>query len=746
MAEKSKFTWVQTQKELVKYLLTMRERQAELVDLLVKAGVDGLEKQDANGKTIRISAIDPFTFIFSIYKYDGAKRVKYLKSLTTSIGLTPPTDTDGIPFTDRKAVRNYMWDANSSDSRIQTIWTCFNKAVEHSLTDEDFQALLKIDGIEKPKLSHALFLTDPEYYLILNKSTKEYLNNNYDFNIRNSSFSTYTKYMNLVADIEKKTRKTFLEISYEVVQYYNTNKPLESQPQTHESEGIANDKLKPDPRLNQILYGPPGTGKTYNAIAKAVEIASPEFYKANETSRDEITVKYKELVDQGRVRFTTFHQSLCYEDFIEGIKPLKPQDDQQMRYDVEDGIFKRLSTNALYHIIRRSMPQEETASIEQKFRTAFDNLIEKLNSDNVTTSNVILETKSGNKIEFLVVSDQGNIIVKHEGSDKTNTYTVSANRLFRLFKAFPSIDHIHNVTQDIKAVIGGANYSTYYAVLKQIYQIADAETMAPQEQSINVLNEVDYELIKDVLMDFTLTKDEWDSLIVKGIENYVLIIDEINRGNVSQIFGELITLIEPDKRAGMKEALEVTLPYSKEKFSVPPNLYIIGTMNTADRSVESLDTALRRRFIFEEKSPLYEIMENGTDLMDTKICGYPLKRILETLNNRIKILLDRDHQIGHSYFLGLEKDEELMETFNQKIIPLLQEYFYGDYAMIGLVLGEGFVKKESIGHKELSSFKYDDIESLVKDNYQLVLFHDIDDFKDALKTMMPKNGQTTTDA
>ena len=169
---------------------------------------------------------------------------------------------------------------------------------------------------------------------------------------------------------------------------------------------------------------------------------------------------------------------------------------------------------------------------------------------------------------------------------------------------------------------------------------------------------------------------------------YVLIIDEINRGNVSQIFGELITLIEEDKRLGKNEALEVILPYSKEKFGVPSNLHIIGTMNTADRSVEALDTALRRRFSFVEMMPEYE------ELKKIQFDDFQLGELLKTINSRIEALLDRDHTIGHSYFINIKPNdtEALKEAFTNKIIPLLQEYFYHDYEKLALILGEGFVE------------------------------------------------------
>lgn len=171
---------------------------------------------------------------------------------------------------------------------------------------------------------------------------------------------------------------------------------------------------------------------------------------------------------------------------------------------------------------------------------------------------------------------------------------------------------------------------------------------------------------------------------------YALFIDEINRANVSSVFGELITLIEEDKRLKAPNSLTVTLPYSRKEFGVPSNLYIIGTMNTADRSVEALDTALRRRFSFIEMEP------KPNELPDT-IAGIDLIRLLKTINSRLERLSDRDHRIGHAYFINITEDDaidELRAVFSNHIIPLLQEFFYGDWSRIGLILGPRFVTTE----------------------------------------------------
>ena len=201
-------------------------------------------------------------------------------------------------------------------------------------------------------------------------------------------------------------------------------------------------------------------------------------------------------------------------------------------------------------------------------------------------------------------------------------------------------------------------------------------------------------------------------------QRFALFIDEINRGNVASIFGELITLIEPDKREGQANQLSVILPYSKESFSVPSNLDIYGTMNTADRSVEALDTALRRRFEFEEIGP------NPGLLAGIQIEGIELDKLLMRVNQRVEHLLDRDHCIGHSYFMRFNSNPDfksLQTVFAQNVVPLLQEHFYGDYGKIGLILGEHFVRRIKDSELQFASFDHPDSDLLKeKEVYELV--------------------------
>lgn len=424
--------------------------------------------------------------------------------------------------------------------------------------------------------------------------------------------------------------------------------------------------------LNQILYGPPGTGKTFNSINRAIEIINPNFDLTQERSL--IKMEFDRLVTENQIAFTTFHQSMSYEDFIEGIKPEEPEKEgDPVIYKVKYGILRNHCIEASFEIAQ--LREDDITEEVLDFSILYDKFVESIEEKLIEGKVVELEIKTGGKVLVESISQQGNVIIKHH--DGNRTYTVSKARLTKLQSAIKDLDDVSNINDEFRSIIGGSNSSAYWSVLNAIRK---EKVSVPKNKE---KRKYTFEEKKEVVL--SLSKSDFKN---KNGKPFVLIIDEINRGNVSAIFGELITLIEDDKRLGKGEALEVILPYSKEKFGVPPNLYIIGTMNTADRSVEALDTALRRRFSFEEMPPNYELKE-----LKYKIFGHNAYDVLQTINKRIEKLLDNDHAIGHSYFLSKDEDK-IMVSFYKNIIPLLQEYFFGDYGKIGLVLGKGFVQQK----------------------------------------------------
>jgi hypothetical protein len=470
--------------------------------------------------------------------------------------------------------------------------------------------------------------------------------------------------------------------------------------------------------LNQILYGPPGTGKTYNTINKALSILETKTEEEiNTEERDVLKARFDDYIKNGQIVFTTFHQSMSYEDFIEGIKPLKPEDeDEFVKYDIEEGIFKGLCRQAIKEFYQKGT-NDETFERLNSFENAWNDLLENVQFS--IDNNVVfpLDTKSGQAMDAFEISNRGNLYLKpqYEGG---KDYTVSHDRAQKLFEAFPNLEVVNNIDKEFRDVIGGSNSTAYWSVLNYIISWLNENPTAP---SIKQTTEISDTLVK---FDNKIVKDNISSSVL----NYVLIIDEINRGNVSQIFGELITLIEEDKRLGKDEALEVMLPYSKEKFGVPPNLYIVGTMNTADRSVEALDTALRRRFSFEEMPPKTKVVE------EKEFSDYPRVAIMEKINNRIEVLLDRNHTLGHAYFIK----KNFKSSFENEIIPLLQEYFYNDYGKIGLVLGKGFVREKAITAKNDKSIFADfdtknDVD--INKSYELIPFPEVD-FDTAIQTLL----------
>jgi len=456
-------------------------------------------------------------------------------------------------------------------------------------------------------------------------------------------------------------------------------------------------------KLNQILFGPPGTGKTYKTINKALEIIrGKEFVQANEGNRGILISEFGRLKDAGQIEFVTFHQSFSYEDFVEGIKPVLDSG-PELNYEIKDGIFKRICVNALFNILEKNERQVLTKS--EYFEDLYDQFLNFIEEQTEESGNIAFSTVVKKwPLRIVGIDNYKNIILEHlkiSGSDEWERSIKTPEKLRILFNNYENLSDIDRIKDVAKLGIhsGDSGYVAVFKMLKDFEQTKYHKNTSRKE--------LPYVQKKELIKNLKNFEEEGDP--------FVIIIDEINRGNISQIFGELITLMEEDKRLGKPERLSLTLPYSKEtEFGVPPNLFIIGTMNTADRSIEALDTALRRRFSFEETPPVPELIaEKGNLAPDGMIGDIDVAKMLHTINERIEKLIDKDHRIGHSYFMQIEKSRNgLKQVFCDKIIPLLEEYFFGDFGKIGLVLGSSFVEKVNTNGFDFADFpEYGDIKT-----------------------------------
>ncbi len=413
----------------------------------------------------------------------------------------------------------------------------------------------------------------------------------------------------------------------EFIHYYLLNKDSLHGTEVIEENEVDESYPLTDQPLNQILYGPPGTGKTHNAVNHALSII-----KGNDLSglsRKQIKMEFDAFVDSGQIQFVTFHQSYSYEEFVEGIKPTV-NEKGDIEYHIEDGIFKKLCWDA---------ENDSMLEVGDQFQNS---------------RNAIFTISKYNSQIIEITRDEGSII------------TLPTDLVIGLLKLIDeNIIDITNVQSREKDGVP----------LQELLDIKFDKYI------------FGYDSILKALIEFITSKNR----SIK--KNYVIIIDEINRGNISKIFGELITLIEDSKRIGAKESLRAKLTYSgaesDEMFGVPNNVYIVGTMNTADRSIALIDTALRRRFTFFEYSA-------DISLLDDDLEGINLKYLVSMMNERIEFLLDKDHLLGHAFFLNVKSKDDLCSVFRNKILPLLEEYFYGDYEKIQLVLGDNkeFGKKD----------------------------------------------------
>jgi 5-methylcytosine-specific restriction protein B len=753
----------------------MRDRQTELIDVLLRVGINGLHDETKPGKRKQLDVMDPFTFFCYIYKHRGSKRVEVLQKVAKEMNVFIPDDDSGIPAVNALLTCMFPYEYQRKNNEINRLWDFFEHLLQDKVTDAEFISILEIRGISFAKITEGMFNIFPEKYLPINGPTKAYLKGVLNIDPK---FSNYTEYLDILHKVQSKKDLPFYELSYEswkwnseqvgdtmnntedkkvnywlyapggqadhwdefrdlgimglgweelgdlskyktkdaietalkknntekenqqtaalnVFQFkeemsigdiifvkkgrgellgygivisdyfYDVNRPdfnscrkvdwklvgnwktdhvmtlktltnitqsKKGKPKysTYPERLFALMKVKPDNDiatpmhsnvtypLNTIFYGPPGTGKTYHSIKRTAEIIENRKIDDYDVALQIFT---KHLHD--RIEFITFHQNYSYEDFVQGLRPTA-ENEGQLNFEQKDGIFKQLAEKA-----HDNLRDSESFFSKLPFDIVFSEFIQPLIDGTLEEIEVKMK-----KVSYFITNISKHSIHFRKASGGT-AHTMSISTLRKMYE------------QETLGIIGGL--PIYYAPL------------------------LDQLLVNG--------KEKGHNIEKVGKKNYVLIIDEINRANISRVFGELITLIEPDKRSHGAIPLKATLP-SGDDFIVPSNLYIIGTMNTADKSIALLDIALRRRFEFEAMYPQYEI--NGEAVPDADV--------LQKLNALIIERKGYDFQIGHSYFMDDSLD--LIQRMNRKVIPLLLEYFMNDEKEVKEILQKVDLKIE----------------------------------------------------
>lgn len=440
-----------------------------------------------------------------------------------------------------------------------------------------------------------------------------------------------------------------------------------------------------DVGLNTILYGPPGTGKTYNTVIYAVAIVENRpLAEVKAEPYDDVFERYTRYKTDKLIEFTTFHQSYGYEDFIEGIRPnIDPgnEDPSNIEYKIEAGLFKEFCERANQPITKKAFQNAGLNNLPTVWKVSLDGT-----GDNPVRAECLKNghIRIGWDSYGEIITDETEYIDKGKVVLNAFINKMKVGDLVCSCYSASTIDAIGVVTSEYE---WHDEYSRMKRLRKVDWLVKGIREDITELNGANMTLASVYKLnisAADV-MSLVLKNSEQTDEVEPNDKNYVFIIDEINRGNISKIFGELITLIEPSKRIGQAEGTSVKLPYSKKPFGVPGNVYLLGTMNTADRSIAAIDTALRRRFHFTEMQPDPDVLE-GISVEDVSI-----KDLFIRMNQKISVLYDREHTIGHGYFMPLRDNptiEALARIFENQIIPLLQEYFYDDYEKIRLVLGD----------------------------------------------------------
>ena len=679
------FTWIPNYKEFAQRLTQFQKDRKRLLNLIYNNRDELLAKylHDQGGEGDLLEDIDPFT-VFGLFnrgikhenRINSAKLFKNILDIKADI----PKDFEGIPVLNNQKSHFFGFRSHRGKNDIQNLWNLFIKVVNDENFEEEYNTVIK-QFIIKVNITMGLFWIRPEKFLAFDRTNRQYLKEQYGIKLPNKA-PEYSEYMKILDSINKKMasgeikENTFYELSANANNLGYDNSDYDS----YLEWGSFYTELWKK-RKNIILQGAPGTGKTYRIPELVVRLCEPEF-DANNATRKELMSVYNRLKEEKRVMFTTFHQSMDYEDWLEGLRPVLEND--QVTYKIEPGIFKRLCTEA-----------ERPLSAKKDVNISDEAIVWKVSLSGTGDNPVRRDCMKNGYIRIGWDGYGENITEEtdwsiHNGEGKTilNTFinTMKVGDVVMSCYSSRTIDAIGIVTGEYEWHDNFEHYKRVRRVKwlvkdinEDIVKLNDDKTMTLG--TVYRLNAITLDKVKSLLDKYEASKT-----LIDNNKPYVIVIDEFNRGNVSKIFGELITLLEPDKRKGMRNAESVLLPYSKKEFYIPSNVFLVATMNTADRSLDTIDYAIRRRFafitvkpqeidddnfnseLFREVSSLFisnydEYAESGFD--DT------IKLLpAETLSEEYR---PEDVWIGHSYFI-MDGEYALQDRLLFEIIPLLEEY------------------------------------------------------------------------
>ena len=627
--------------------------------------------------------IDPFT-VFGLFnrgikhenRINSAKLFKNILDIKVDI----PKDFEGIPVLNNQKSHFFGFRSHRGKNDIQNLWNLFIKVVNDENFEEEYNTVIK-QFIIKVNITMGLFWIRPEKFLAFDRTNRQYLKEQYGIKLPNKA-PEYSEYMKILDSINKKMasgeikENTFYELSANANNLGYDNSDYDS----YLEWGSFYTELWKK-RKNVILQGAPGTGKTYRIPELVVRLCEPEF-DANNATRKELMSVYDRLKEEKRVMFTTFHQSMDYEDWLEGLRPVLEND--QVTYKIEPGIFKRLCTEA-----------ERPLSAKKDVNISDEAIVWKVSLSGTGDNPVRRDCMKNGYIRIGWDGYGENITEEtdwsiHNGEGKTilNAFinTMKVGDIVMSCYSSRTIDAIGIVTGEYEWHDNFEHYKRVRRVKwlvkdinEDIVKLNDDKTMTLG--TVYRLNAITLDKVKSLLDKYEASKT-----LIDNNKPYVIVIDEFNRGNVSKIFGELITLLEPDKRKGMRNAESVLLPYSKKEFYIPSNVFLVATMNTADRSLDTIDYAIRRRFAFITVKPQEIDDDNFNSKLFREVSSLFISNYDEYaesgFDDTIKLLpaetLSEEYRpedvwIGHSYFI-MDGEYALQDRLLFEIIPLLEEY------------------------------------------------------------------------